>query len=132
MVKARNKASRELARCYFLRKSSFFLPPHARQAEKKAGTMVAGIYSEKRISRLLVRRSRKRRKTLAWPRVERIRNYGRRRRFIARLRRTYGFSPLLYKFNNKRRFPVRRVMENGRSLECFFPHFRRAHLTEAQ
>lgn len=76
-VKARNKASRELARCHFLRKSSFFLAPHARQGENEAGTMVAGIYSEKRISRLLVRRSRKCRKTPAWPRVERIRNYGR-------------------------------------------------------
>lgn len=43
-VKARNKASRELARCHFLRKSTFFSPPHARP-RKRVGTMVAREYT---------------------------------------------------------------------------------------
>lgn len=104
-VKARNKASRELARCHFLRKSSFFLAPHARQGENEAGTMVAGIYSEKRISRLLVRRSRKCRKTPAWPRVERIRNYGRGGGSEeGGLSRDFGEPTVLTLCNNKRRF----------------------------
>lgn len=104
-VKARNKASRELARCHFLRKSSFFLAPHARQGENEAGTMVAGIYSEKRISRLLVRRSRKCRKTPAWPRVERIRNYGRGGGGEeGGLSRDFGEPTALTLCNNKRRF----------------------------
>lgn len=53
--------------------------------------MVASIQSEKRIRRLLVRRSRKRRKIPARTCVERIRNYGVVKRggeFIAQLRRT--------------------------------------------
>lgn len=75
----RNKASsqRELPRvASFLESPSFLLPSARVKKGKGEWEQCGNIYSEKRIRRLLVRRSRKRRKTPARTRVERIRNYG--------------------------------------------------------